>query len=347
MSDVLSREEMESLLAQSSQPQANRERSPVRRSGGEEMPAYDFYSPGRFSKEQMRTLQLVHSSFARSLTTVLSAYLNTPAQTELIAVELLTFDEYLKFVSMPPAACVFHVDPLAGSGVLEMEPRLAYAMIDRLVGGRGEPRQQIIADRHFTAVEQAIVRRIMDKVLEAYAEPFAGMFNAKPEIQGLATAETLNQIALPADVSLVCLFDLSIGPARGVMSICFPVSVLEAMLSRLSTGPKRVVGVRRQTETMSKSLRKSAEDAEIDVRIILGRAGVTVGELLQLDVGDVIRLETNSTGELEVCVEGIPKFSARPGTVGRRMAVQITEVRRPVWHQADDRTFEQTDALAA
>ena len=345
--EVISQGEIESLVAQSAQQAATHQRSPVRRSVGEEAQPYDFAGSGRFSKAQLRTLQIVHSSFARTLASVMTAYFGVQVQTELTSVEQMTFDEYVKFVSMPPMACLFRMDTLASSAVLEMEPQLVFAIIDRLAGGHGEAPQEIIGNRYLTEIEQATIQRIISRMLEVYAESWSGTASIKPEIQGMATFETFTQIALPGDVSLTCFFEFIIGPTKGLMTICFPAAVLESMLAKVGAGAKKAFGTRGQTEIVLNRLRKSVEDVEIDMEVVLGQAVATISELLHLDVGDVIRLDTDATQELEIHVQGIPKFRGRPGTVGRKMAVQITEVRHSLRQPAEEPAFQQVSAAAA
>jgi len=325
--DILSQEEIDALIASFAGPAAiagEKEDVPHKKEPGQRkhVRVYDFRRPDKFSKDQLRTLQLVHENLGRALTTSFSAMFRSMVQVAVTSVDQLTFDEATQTMSNPTVVAIISLEPLKGNAILEINPSLAFPMIDRLLGGVGHVPSEL---RALTEIEQTVIDRVIRGFLVNLREAWQNIIEFKPRLEGIETNPLLGQVVAPSEIVVEISFEVHIGEHQGTMNLCFPFIVIEPVLPRLSAQHWFTAQRESSLETLE-ALKRRVELARVTVTVRLGGTRLTVREFLDLEVGDVVRLETTFKDEMKVYVSDRLKFYGRPGLVGKHLAVQITRV---------------------
>ena len=285
---------------------------------------YDFRRPDKFSKEHLRALQTIHETFARTAASSLSSYLRTSVQIRLSSIEQAVYGEYMQQLANPTVINIVGIEPLPGHIIVEVNFGLAFALIDRLLGGQGQMMQRA---REVTDIEFILLQNLMKTTLGSLREAWSNISPVTITLDELVFSPEIVQAALPGDVGVLLLFELRIAEAANTISVFIPYTTLEPIIGKLSA-QMWFMGNRKELVTAGDEIRRQIEKVELPVVVNLGTANVSVRELLGLQKGNVIKLETLTKQELQVFVGGKPKFKARPGRVGRTLGVTITHVVR-------------------
>ncbi len=325
MAEYLSQDEIDSLL------QAAKEDALAPETfGRQDVASYDFRRPNRISKNQLRTIQNIHETFAESLSYYFVSKLQTVATVNVTSVDQLFYSEYILSVTNPNCLYVFDIEGADGAGVFEIGPPLALTLIERLLGGSAE--QQPRKPRSITPIEQAVLRGVVEHILSDLSAAWKSVTDCTFRYNRFESEPDFVQIAPASEIVLVVSFDVSIGLNAFVMNVCYPTFALEEIIARLNSEAlsARMAGRRRDRENESaRILQQLLNVVELPIVAELGNATITVGELLELKIGDVIKLDTEITGELVVAIDGKPRFAARPGKVDNHKAVRITRILNP------------------
>lgn len=321
--DVLTQAEIDSLLSAIStgEMSADEMKSDDKQ---KKIKVYDFKRPDKFSKDQIRTLSMLHENFARMLNTYLSTHLRALVHIDVASVDQLTYEEFIRSIPNPSLINIFQMYPLKGNAILEINLNLMFSMIDRLFGGNGTP---LSKSRPLTDIEEIIARRIVAKTLESLQEAWKQVVNIEPKIEAVETNPQFTQIIPPNDMVVLITLQSKIGQAEGFISICIPYLVLEPIMSKLTTTFWVASSISQHSSPeIVTTLERRIKNAKVPVITNLGNAVITVRELLQLNVGDVLKLDTKTEDELSVIVGAWEKFRCKPGLVGKKAAFQITQV---------------------
>lgn len=321
MPEFLTQEEIDSLL-QAAREDANIADQRVR----QDIVSYDFRRPNRVSKNQLRSIQNIHETFAESLSYYFVSKLQTVATVNVTSVDQLFYSEYILSVTNPNCLYVFDIEGADGSGVLEISPPLALTLIERLLGGTADQQRK---PRSITPIEQAVLRGVVEHILSDLSAAWRSVADCTFRYNRFESEPDFVQVAPASEIVLVVSFDVSIGLNAFVMNLCFPTFALEEVITRLSTESltTRHAGRRREREQESiRVLLYLLGAVELPLVAELGKATITVGELLDLKVGDVIKLDTDINGEMLVTIDGKPRFAARPGKVEDKKAIRITRI---------------------
>ncbi|MBM7623511.1 flagellar motor switch protein FliM [Sporohalobacter salinus] len=285
--------------------------------------AYDFKHPDKLSKDQLRTLRMIYENFARLLNTSLSTQLRTVIHVELNSIEQLSYDEFVSSLPQPTIMSICDFNPLAGEFILEINPRLGYAIVERLFGGQGSPPSNI---RDFTDIEEMVIKKILKQNLSAFVEAWENVIDLKPRIKSLESNPQFTQIVPGNDMVILATFDAEVAEAEGLINVCIPYIVLEPIVSKLnaqywfSTARDST-----NTEELEK-LKDRLSNAKLPVMADLGTSTITVADLLDLQSGDVIKLDQKTIKEAIVKVGSKEKFIGKPGVVGSKLAIEISSV---------------------
>jgi len=328
MPSILSQREIDALLSalpvedagssgSSMSPDALRVGRPVK--------TYDFRHPSKFSRDQIRTLEFLHETFARRLQTALSAYLRTVVQITMLNVEQGVYDEYVRQVPSPAVLYPVTMDPLPGRAALELHTNIVFIMVDRLLGGLGKG---LGKGRELTDVEQTLLETVVWEVLSAIKEAWVNIVALQPRLGEIAFTPQFMQIAPHTETVLTIRFEVRILDGTGTMRICIPENVLEPVMGQLSDQALSAGTRRALSFEQTQDLRRNLDRVMIPVVGKLGEADISVDEVIGLKVGDVIELGRRTRDEIEVLVAGITKFHARPGILGRHNALRITQIVR-------------------
>lgn len=284
---------------------------------------YNFRRPDKFSKDHLRALQTIHESFARQLGLVMTAYLRMTVEIDVVSVDQLTYDEFVRSMPSPMTVSILELDPLPGQVLMGLGHEVTSSVIDRMLGGPGlaEPKA-----RELTDIEQSLIRRVLDRTIVCLEEAWRSMMNVNVSMVGMEESYALIQVATPGEIVALITFEVNLGNKNsGLISLCIPYPVLEGVISQLSA---QHIFHRQQAnvpfEEQEKILKK-LNYAKIPVQVLLGGTVLSVKDLLELSVGDVIRLDREVNENLLACVNGRPKFYCRPGKVKDKLAVYVYE----------------------
>ena len=321
--DVLSQSEIDQLLSALSTGVVSAEEMKVEEKQ-KKVKVYDFKRPDKFSKDQIRTLYMLHENFARLLNTYLSTNLRTLVNISVASVEQLAYEEFIRSLSNPSVIGIFNMSPLKGNVIFEINPNIAFSIIDRLFGGEGTVINKI---RTLTDIEETIIRKVITKSLDNLQEAWRHVVNTEPRLEVIETNPQFTQIVPPNDMVVIVTLQTQIGQVEGLINICIPYLVLEPIMSKLTT-----------TFWVASSIAKQAHPAQVDIlekkikktyvplAVELGTINLSVRELLSLNINDVLKLDTTVGSELKVIVGRKAKFLCHPGTANKKVAVQISGV---------------------
>jgi len=295
-----------------------------------EIRAYDFKRPERVSKDQMRALQTLHEGFARNFGASLSAFLRMIVEVKLAGCEQMTYGEFVAGLTIPTSFNLIDIDSLEGQICLELSPLIIYPIIDRLLGGNND--ELFIPQRPQTAIEMRLIGQVINRALDMLAEAWADVAELK-----FAHAETesnpqLVQIVPPNEVVIVIGFELKMANRAGTMSLCIPYNVIEPLMEAVSAQTWFSSKGLKRTDELVKRVENTLQAAELDVSAVLANTKITLSDLANLSVGDLITTEKPASSPLALCIEGKKKFLARVGQIDGARAVRIE---RPI--RADDR----------
>ncbi len=284
---------------------------------------YNFRRPDKFSKDHLRALQTIHENFSRQLGLVLTAYLRTTVEIDVVSVDQLTYDEFIRSMPSPMSVSILELEPLAGQILMGMGYEVTSGVIDRMLGGPGVAE---IKARELTDIEQSLIRRVIDRALTSLEEAWRSMMNVNVMLIGMEESYALIQVATPGEIVALVTFEINIGNKdSGLMSLCIPYPVVESVIGQLSAqriflGQKGETPKEHQDAVLTK-----LNHAKMPLQVFLGGTQVNVQDLLDLNVGDVIQLDREAKDHLLISVNNRPKFYGRPGTVKKNLAVYVVE----------------------
>jgi len=320
--DILSQGEIDALLSALStgemSPEEMKQEEEERR-----VKLYDFKRALRFSKDQIRSLTRIHENFARLLTTYFSAQLRTYVQIDVASVDQIPFEEFLRSIPNMTLINIFEVAPLEGNILMEVNPNIAYSMLDRMMGGPGESPSQV---DDLTEIEMRIMMNLFEKSFDNLKEAWAGIIDIEPYLEELEVNPQFLQMISPNETVVVISFNILIGESSGMINICILHVVLEPIVPNLSVRYWMQSNKKEPTAEQSATLKSSVKKAKLPITAQLGTGDITIDDFLNLEVGDVLPLNQKIDQPLTVKVGDIPKFHAQPGQKKNWMAVQITDV---------------------
>ncbi len=324
MAEVLSQNEIDALLEALSSGTLKVDEV-ISEEKKKKVKPYDFRRPNKLSKDQLRTLVMLHENFARLLTTSLSTYLRSMVRAQVVSIDQLTYEEFTKSLNNPTVMNIVSLKPLEGNVVLELSPQLAFAVVDRLLGGQGNAVDKI---RELTDIEQTVIKRVILKTFTNLTEAWKAVIELDPHFESLETNPMFTQIVPPADMIILVTLEVRIAEAFGMMNICMPFVVIEPIMDQLNA---QLWFTRKDSGTSSQTiaaLQNRLGQAQVQVAVELGHAQIKVGELLNIAIGDVIELDQSVKGLMDIKIGSQVKFRGSPGVFGSRMAVQIGQIIR-------------------
>ncbi len=327
MAGTLTQEEINALLSTTSTEQLEsvRNKPTAAATNAKHVRIYNFRHPDKFSKSHLSTMELIYEGFSRHLKTVLFVYIRQSINFSLASVEQQSFEEYVESLSTPSSLITFKMKGLHGSAVLEIGPELTFLILDRLLGGTGNQPTKV---RDLTEIEQVIIRKVAERILMAFRMAWSEIHDIEPSIEALETNPQLLQVVPPNEIVAIATLEVRIGEATGAMSVCLPYLTLETIMPKLTRQVWFSAKFEHQNgdEVENHKIKENINQVRLPVSVELGRAKISVKDLLQLKPGDSIQLDTPANHDVRVLVNGKVKFYAQPGVIGKRLAVKATKV---------------------
>ena len=323
MGEVLSQSEIDNLLAALSTGELDVDQ--MQETGDKQVKDYDFKRPAKFSKEHLRTLEIIYEHYGRLLSTNLPVYLRKNIQVSVSSSETVTFSEFTNSLSNPVILGFVDFQPLNGDIIIELASNLGFAMIDRMLGGQGQPLDKA---RDFSEIEMIILEKLMVVCMQLMREPWKNVIDINPVMERIETNAQFAQVIAPSDMIAIVTMNVKIGDVEGHMNVCLPFFTLEDVMDKLNTKYWFSTMQKESTENYSESLEAMLKRVDVPVRAVLGKSLVSVNDFINLQLGDVIRLGTGVASEMDVYVGNIKKFTALPGSNGDKYAVRVMSVIR-------------------
>lgn len=323
MSDILSQSEIDNLLKQLSEGDLDMDQ--IQGEDEKQVKNYDFSRPTKFSKEHLRTLEIIFEHYSRLISTNLPVYLRKNVQVTVASSETVTFSEFSNALSNPSVLGIVNFAPLNGNIIIEIATNICYAMLDRMLGGSGQPLEKI---RDFSDIELTILQKLLIMFTQLMREPWKNVVEISPVLSRLETNPQFAQVIAPSDMIAIVTLNMKIGDVEGMVNICLPFFTLEDVMDKLNTKYWFSTMQENHDEHYEEYIESMIRRVDIPIKAVLGKSTISVNDFLNLQVGDCIRLDSRVDTDMNVYVGNIKKFTALPGTDRDSYAVQITSVIR-------------------
>ncbi|NLK23502.1 MAG: flagellar motor switch protein FliM [Clostridiales bacterium] len=322
MADVLSQSEIDALLSALSTGDLEPEQI-EQEEEKHKIKVYDFRSPQKFSKDHIRTLEMIHDNFARILSNYLTGQIRKNVKVKIETVEQITYEEFIHSVQNPTIMTLFKMPPLNGTILFETNLDFSYQVLDILLGGTGERKR---TGKEITDIDKNIMYQITDGTISNLKLAWEDIIHVEPEIEEIETNPAINQTLAPNEPVALVTFSVEMGKSTTFINLCIPYISIEKLIDKLVV---RYWFKNDETEDKEETRQKMEhvlKPVEVNIAAELGRASLTVDDFLKLSSGDIIKLDTNSASPIKVLIENEEYYYAKPGLVGKNMGISILDI---------------------
>ena len=323
MGEVLSQNEIDSLLKALSSGELDVDE--IKDDNEKQVKNYDFARPAKFSKEHLRTLEIIFEHYGRLLSTNLPVYLRKNVQVEVMSSEAVTYSEFANALSNPVLLGIVNFAPLNNNIIIEIAENVGFTIVDRMLGGQGAPLDKA---REFSEIELLLIERIYNVCVNPLVEPWSSVCELTPRLERIETNSQYAQIISPTEMIALITLNIKIGDVEGLINICLPYITLESVMDKLNTKYWYSSLQEKDEQQYTETIEALIARAPMPIKAVLGNSSISVNDFLGLQVGDIIRLDTKVDQDLSVYVGNIKKFTALPGASGDNYAVRVTSVIR-------------------
>ncbi len=322
MKEILSQEEIDALLKALSSGGVEAKDLEKETKKETTFKVYDFRRPEKFSKDQIRTFHMIFTTFVRLASTSLAGFLRSRLQMSLISIDQLTYDEFVRSVPNPTFVCVFSIHPLEGQCILQIGLDVVFPMIDKLMGGIGD---EFPNPRSITEIEGRIILEIVERIMGAMKESWMNIYNIDLRVETLESNLEFVRVVSGNDMVILFSFEVEVGNKSGMMTICIPYIVIEPIAQKLSAS-LWFASKKSYDPVVQENLHKRLEKVSLPLIVQLGKTRLSMREILNLEVGDVIALDKKMSDPLDVFIGKNLKMRGVSGRRGKRLALRITEL---------------------
>ncbi len=320
MADILSQNEIDALLDGSVDDVT--ELSNTSNDQEEKIMLYDFKRPNRVSKEQLRAIKSIHDKLSRNLASQISTVMRSIIEIQLQSVDQMTYGEFLMSLPSPTSFNIFSLKPLDGSAVLELNPSIAFPMIDRLLGGKGESYE---SERELTDIELNLLETVLRLIMGKLKDAWAGVADLYPIVESKESSPNVVQIVAQNEIVIMIVLEITIGETSGMINIAYPVIYLEPILSKLAN-KDIMLGETSAKKSRNSELKELVKRADILYEGILGKSLLSVKELLSLKKGSIIRLDRPASDTATISVDKKEIFEAKMGVYRHHKTLEIIKL---------------------
>lgn len=316
-------------------PLHKRRRAALGRAGSVTCEPYDFRRPDKLSKENLRSLQMLHESFANYFSSSLSSHLRASIQVELVSVEQVPYEEYAKSEAAT-LLTILNVAPLSGQAILEINLGILFSMLDRLLGGTGAAGK---ISRDLTDIERMLATHIIEQALADLQTAWENVNALEFEIASIETSTQFVQIVPGNDTVALVLLRITMGEFQGTLTFCIPYLLIKPILGKLSTQRFFLSAHKKPHPLYAAQLGQRLRTTRVACVARLGTSPLTVHDLAQLHAGQILPLvpalapdeerAAQRIGAVDVVIGGHVKFHGKTGLRGKNLAVQIERIVAP------------------
>ncbi|MDX8046946.1 flagellar motor switch protein FliM [Gracilibacillus sp. S3-1-1] len=320
--EILSQNEIDALLSALSSGEMDANQL-IEEEKDKRVKVYDFKRALRFSKDQIRSISRIHDNFARLLSTYFSGQLRTYVHIGVASVDQIPYEEFIRSIPTKTILNVYSVAPLDGRIIFEFNPNIAYAMLDRMLGGTGSSVNKI---DNLTEIETSLMSQLFENALDNLQEAWSSVTDINPILEDFEVNPQFLQLVSPNETVVVVSLDTTIGDSSGMINICIPHVVLEPIIPKLSVHywmQQEKTKERKPEEYQM--IAENIKQSDMDMTVLLGETSITLEEFLFLDKDDTIVLDRSIDQPLVLQVDQEPKFLVQPGKKKHKMAVQVLE----------------------
>ena len=318
MSDLLSQDEIDALLHGADEVEEETSGS------GDGIAQFDFSSQDRIVRGRMPTLEMVNERFARHMRISLFNMMRRTAEVSVNGVQMIKFGEYVHSLFLPTSLNMVRFRPLEGIGLVTMEARLVFILVDNFFGGDG--RHAKIEGREFTPTERRVIQLLLKLVFEDYKEAWAPVMDVEFEYLDSEVNPTMANIVSPTEVVVVSSFRIELDGGGGDFHVTLPYGMLEPIRELLDAGVQSDKG--ENDLRWSKALRDEILDVDVNMSVRLLEKELSLRQIMDFTPGDIIPIDMPE--HLLVSVEELPSFRAQLGRANDKMAVRILEkIKKP------------------
>lgn len=323
MAKILTQDEIDALLTTVSTGDQSQEAGGIEDARLRSIVAYDFKHPNRVSKDQIRTLENMHDNFAGHFSSMMSSVLRTIVDVDLVSVDQITYSEFIMSLVSPSCTYTFSAHPLEALSLVDFNPTLTFALIDRLFGGHGKVLE---TERELTGIERTVVSRLVQRLYGELRKSWEHIVRVEIEQISFETNPQFIQIVPPGETVVVISFQVKLFQSTGLMTICYPYVALEPIISKLSAQNWIDATKRKNLEVDRATNLQNLHEVSTDISAVLLRSRIKMRDFLQLQLGDIIPSERKVNESIDICVNRRRKFIARPGLAAKKRAFQVIAV---------------------
>jgi flagellar motor switch protein FliM len=320
MSDILSQKEIDALLNELNSGEIDltemQETASV-------VKKYDFKRPSKFAKDHIRTLSIIHDNYAKEASALLTRYLRSPFTMELITIEVLTYRDFNNSISNPSIVSIIDMKPLNGPIILEIPPIIAYAIVDRVLGGFTDPEEET---KDFTDIELLIIEGIIQEMTTSFKEPWANIIEIEPALDRIETNPQMAQVTAQTDMVILITYRVAIDEIENFINICIPDLVIDPIISKLTTKVWFSKDEKKKHEELDANIASKLMESKVLLKTILGKTEISFDEIANLQVGDIITLDKNIKENVDVYIDNTAKFSGEIGIHNKKYSIKINNV---------------------
>ncbi|MYL45971.1 flagellar motor switch protein FliM [Virgibacillus halodenitrificans] len=319
--EILSQNEIDALLSAITSGEMDAEEL-KKEEKEKKVRVYDFKRALRFSKDQIRGISRIHENYARLLTTFFSAQLRTYVNISVASVDQIPYEEFIRSIPKMTVLNVYSLKPLDGRLIMEINPNIAYAMLDRVLGGKGSSVNKV---DNLTEIETILMSQLFEKAAVNLQEAWASIREVDPILEDFEVNPQFLQMVSPNETVVVVSLNTTIGETSGMINICIPHIVLEPIIDKLSVHYWMETTTKERDMDAYEKLSNNIQGAQLEVKAILGQASINIEEFLNLGKKDVIALDQQIDQPLLLSINNEPKFHVQPGKHKNKMSVQVLE----------------------
>lgn len=328
MNQVLSQSEVDALLAAVSDGDVTTAETAKPTNNGtikvdnKNVINYDLTSQDRIIRGRLPQLEVIYEKFMRAFRVSLSSTLRKIASITLTSTEFLKFGEFINTLPMPTCMSVLRFGNLRGSALMVIESKLAYALVDSFFGGADRPYTKIDG-KEFTQIELSIVRKVVELAINDLENAWASVEKIDCSFVRTEVNPQFVGIVPPTDVVIASTFDVELENATGTISIVVPYATIEPIKQKLQSG-FQVESDQTDKKLWTSIIREQLLETDVEIKVNLGQTEIMLKDLMNMKVGDVIPLDQDATGEIDVQLENVKKFKGYYGIHHGTVAVQVT-----------------------
>ncbi len=322
MAKILSQDEIDALLTTVSAGDGEVDDEQLDDDRLRSIISYDFKHPNRVSKDQIRTLENMHDNFAGHYGSSLSAVLRTIADVDLVSVDQITYSEFIMSLVSPSCTYTYAAPPMEGGCLVDFNPTLTFALIDRMFGGNGKILE---SDRELTGIERSVMGRLSQKLYSDLTRAWENIVKLEVEQKSFETNPQFIQVVPPGETVVVVSFQIKVFQSTGLLTLCYPYVSLEPIITKLSAQNWIDATKKKNLDEDRMINRQNLNNVDTLVSAEMLKTTIKVREFLGLQQGDIVPSERKISEPITVYINKRKKFFAQPGLSGKKRAVQITQ----------------------